>query len=204
MEGFVWREACGPADRVCVPPRARDQAREDNVAGPGRVQPGGGPSGPDTCRQGFVWREACDPNDHVCVIPVTRSQAADDNSVRGARLKYPHCQSYARDAVRAQGINQRYGCNFSGDRWSTFEEGHFRWCLNSPDRDVAREMAARYSKLDDCNALAGREARGVPPPTNTGAPGTTAPGNPPKCCFLPVADPSGNIGVGYTCGPVCP
>src|SRR4249920_338266 len=50
---------------------------------PSRVQPGGGPFGPDTCRQGFVWREACGPQDHVCVPPAVRSSASRDNQQAG-------------------------------------------------------------------------------------------------------------------------
>jgi hypothetical protein len=207
MEGFVWREACGAGDHVCVPLQTREQALQDNAAAPGRVQPGGGPFGPDTCRPGFVWREACGPADHVCVSPQVRSQAAADNNVRGARLKYPHCQSYARDAVRANVRNAWFSCHFEGPRWQDNEGAHFSWCLNSLDRDVANEMAGRYSALDHCNPEAGRQARGIPPPTNTGAPGSTPPGNPgnpPRCCFIPVVDSSGAIGVGHTCGPACP
>src|SRR5207245_9876434 len=29
-QGFVWREACGPNDHVCVPPATRSQAAQDN------------------------------------------------------------------------------------------------------------------------------------------------------------------------------
>jgi hypothetical protein len=74
-QGFVWREACGPSDHVCVTPDIRRQAQQDNSQANGRRQPGGS----DTCRQGFVWREACGPQDHVCVPVSTRTRAADDN-----------------------------------------------------------------------------------------------------------------------------
>jgi hypothetical protein len=39
MEGFVWREACGPADRVCVPPRA--ETKRGKIMSP--VQVGSSP-----------------------------------------------------------------------------------------------------------------------------------------------------------------
>jgi hypothetical protein len=78
-EGFVWREACGPGDHVCVTPDIRRQAQQDNSQANGRRQPGGGAFGSDTCRQGFVWREACGPQDNVCVPVSTRTRAADDN-----------------------------------------------------------------------------------------------------------------------------
>jgi len=76
--GYVWREAY-PNDHVCVTPDIRTQARADNAAAASRVQPGGGPFGPDTCKQGYVWREAR-PSDHVCVTPATRTRAAQDNA----------------------------------------------------------------------------------------------------------------------------
>ena len=58
MEGFVWREACGPQDHVCVVPQIRTQAQEDNALANSRIQPGGGAFGPNTCLSGFVWRDA--------------------------------------------------------------------------------------------------------------------------------------------------
>jgi hypothetical protein len=86
-QGFVWREACGPNDHVCVLPAIRTQAAQDNAQAMSRKQPGGGPYGPDTCKQGFVWREACGPEDHVCVPPQTRTQAQQDNSQAASRFQ---------------------------------------------------------------------------------------------------------------------
>jgi LGFP repeat/PAN domain len=86
-QGFVWREACGPDDHVCVVPATRTKAAEDNSARSSRVQPGGGPFGIDTCKQGFVWREACGPQDHVCVPPATRTEAAQDNAAAAGRFE---------------------------------------------------------------------------------------------------------------------
>jgi hypothetical protein len=88
-QGFVWREACGPNDHVCVPPATRSQAAQDNSQANARREPHGGPYGPDTCRQGFVWREACGPQDHVCVPPATRSQAAQDDAQALSRFQNP-------------------------------------------------------------------------------------------------------------------
>ena len=75
---FVWREAF-PGDYVCVAPAVRAQARRDNAAALGRINPINHDYGPDTCRYGYVWREAI-PSDHVCVRPEVRAQAASDNS----------------------------------------------------------------------------------------------------------------------------
>ncbi len=76
--GYVWREAFS-GDKVCVAVATRAQARTDNAAAASRRNPGGGPYGPDTCRQGYVWREVI-PSDHVCVTPAVRTQAQQDNS----------------------------------------------------------------------------------------------------------------------------
>ncbi len=75
--GYVWREAYD-GDHVCVPPDSRSAAAADNAAAASRVQPEGGPFGPDTCKDGFVWREA-QPSDHVCVTVATRTQTSQDN-----------------------------------------------------------------------------------------------------------------------------
>ena len=75
-------------DYVCVTGDIREQARQDNAQAGARRNPGGGPFGPDTCRQGFVWRDAF-PNDHVCVTTATRSRAADDNKQASSRIQQP-------------------------------------------------------------------------------------------------------------------
>ena len=87
QEGYVWREACGPDDHVCVTPAVRAQAAQDNSQAAAHREPNGGPYGPDTCRSGYVWREACGPQDHVCVPPATRSQAAQDDAQAASRFK---------------------------------------------------------------------------------------------------------------------
>lgn len=84
-QGFVWREACGPNDHVCVTSAVRAQAAADNAAAASR-RAGSGPYGPDTCKPGYVWREACGPEDHVCVPSATRTEAAQDNAQAAARF----------------------------------------------------------------------------------------------------------------------
>lgn len=79
----MWREAY-PNDHVCVTPATRTQAASDNAAAASRRQPGGGPFGPDTCKQGYVWREAI-PTDHVCVTPTIRTQTKADNDQAATR-----------------------------------------------------------------------------------------------------------------------
>ncbi len=86
-QGYVWREACGPNDHVCVSPAVRAQAAADDAAAASRREPNGGAYGPDTCKQGYVWREACGPQDHVCVPAATRTEAAVDNAAASGRFE---------------------------------------------------------------------------------------------------------------------
>ncbi|CAM5615300.1 hypothetical protein GCM10010343_11140 [Streptomyces avidinii] len=80
--GYVWREATGPGDHVCVTPGVRAQAKDDNAhAAARRVSP----SDP-TCISGYVWREAT-ANDLVCVTPGTRTQTKDDNAHAASRVQ---------------------------------------------------------------------------------------------------------------------
>ncbi len=80
--GFVWREACGTNDRVCVPPQTRTDTANENASASSRVASGG------YCKQGFVWREACGPDDHVCVPPESRARAKDDNAAAPDRVAH--------------------------------------------------------------------------------------------------------------------
>lgn len=68
-QGYVWREASGPNDTICVTPVER---------GIGGLQNQGYPS-QDTCPMGLVWRDAT-TNDHRCVTPEERSLAAAQNA----------------------------------------------------------------------------------------------------------------------------
>lgn len=110
IQGYVWREAY-PGDAVCVDPPRRDAVRSENVLAPGRVQPGGGAYGPDTCRSGYVWRAARD-SDHVCVTPDSRDIAARENA-RAAQLVSAcgtpdQCAQAAREKqARVEALRQR-------------------------------------------------------------------------------------------------
>jgi len=78
MAGYVRRNAV-PGDQVCVTPIDEAQVRDENSHASARVNPSGGPYGPDTCLEGYVWRLAT-PTDHVCVTPATRSATAIENA----------------------------------------------------------------------------------------------------------------------------
>jgi hypothetical protein len=150
MDGFVWREACGPSDHVCVLPQVRQQAHSDNSLASSRRQPGGGPFGPDTCKQGFVWREACGPGDHVCVTPDVRSQAAADNRAAGQRLKHPFCQRLAQTIVAQQQVNFQNRCLLTGVTWQNSSDANFRLCMNGSSVDMERIVDGQSGMLQTC------------------------------------------------------
>jgi hypothetical protein len=83
--GYVWREAYGRDDHICVSPASRTQAVEDNAQAGRRREPNS-----DNCKPGFVWREAAQSNthkhDHVCVTPTTKAQVMEDNKKHSIRL----------------------------------------------------------------------------------------------------------------------
>ncbi len=66
-QGFVWREAAGPNDIVCVTPVERSISAAQNQGYPN-----------ETCPVGLVWREATQ-GDHRCVTPEERTLAAAQN-----------------------------------------------------------------------------------------------------------------------------
>lgn len=80
--GYVWREATGSGDHVCVTPGVRAQAKDDNAHAADRRVSASDP----TCESGYVWREAT-ASDLVCVTPGTRAQAKDDNAHATSRVQ---------------------------------------------------------------------------------------------------------------------
>jgi len=87
ISGAVWRET-RPADRVCVTPQSRNQAKWDNTQAAARRNPGGGPYGAAPCRSGFVWREAYS-GDRVCVTVATREKTRQENQWADVRRACP-------------------------------------------------------------------------------------------------------------------
>ena len=73
-QGYVWREATGPNDIICVTPVERSIGAIQNQNYPYQ----------DTCPSGLVWREAT-TGDHRCVTPEERSLAAAQNQVARER-----------------------------------------------------------------------------------------------------------------------
>lgn len=82
---YTWRLA-RQSDRVCVSERTAKETAEENRLARDRVDPNGGPYGPNDCKTGFVWREAFD-GDVVCVYPASRSRAGADNA-NAAKSRY--------------------------------------------------------------------------------------------------------------------
>ena len=66
-------------DLTCVTPAsAAEVVFDNNPAVQAERRAGGGPYGPDTCKQGWVWRNAY-PGDVVCVTPATRDRTQLEN-----------------------------------------------------------------------------------------------------------------------------
>jgi hypothetical protein len=76
--GYVWRDA-KVGDGVCVTPTERAEAKAQNANAENNRKVGGGPYGPNTCRDGYVWREAF-AGDVVCVTPFERQKAKNQNA----------------------------------------------------------------------------------------------------------------------------
>lgn len=150
LDGFVWREASGTSDHVCVAPQVREQTRSDNLESAKRKQPDGGPFGPDTCKQGFVWREAVGPNDHVCVEPSVRAQAADDNGRIAQRLKHPFCQGLAQLMEAQQQFNFQNRCFLNGFTWQNTSQANLRLCLDGSSVEMQRAVDGRGAMLQTC------------------------------------------------------
>jgi hypothetical protein len=74
----VWRDA-KDGDGVCVTPTERAEAKAQNANAENNRKVGGGPYGPNTCRDGYVWREAF-AGDVVCVTPFERQKAKNQNA----------------------------------------------------------------------------------------------------------------------------
>lgn len=93
LGGYVWRQAYGSSDHVCVTTTVRQQDAKDNSLAAFRVDPNGA-YGPDTCINGYVWREAdrgiaVIVSDHVCVYPFERTLAAYQNSQADSHKLFP-------------------------------------------------------------------------------------------------------------------
>jgi hypothetical protein len=114
-QGYVWREA-HPTDHVCVDPRMRDQARNDNAQADAHRSPGNGGNGPDACATGYVWREAY-PGDLVCVNARVREQARIDN---------------------AQADDRRVSTRLWKSRWYPGSQGNGDTGTSRSDQDIPR------------------------------------------------------------------
>ncbi len=65
-------------------------------------------------------------------------------------MKYPFCQNYANEAVTESIAAATFNCGFSGPRWDSTAEQHFRWCLDNVNQTIFREMQARGTQLVAC------------------------------------------------------
>lgn len=139
-QGFVWREAF-PGDHVCVTPRTRDQAAQDNSQADARRQPGGGAYGPNTCRSPYVWREARS-GDTVCVTVQTRSDTANDNAQAAAR-RVASTPSSAPPSAPPPAASYRTS---EWSSWARAEgvEYRYRWGINTQDQRKPGNVDAMF------------------------------------------------------------
>ena len=78
-----------PSDLTCVTEASAAEALFDNnPAVQAQRRAGGGPYGPDTCKQGWVWREAYE-GDVICVTPETRARTKAENQPKYTLKQLP-------------------------------------------------------------------------------------------------------------------
>jgi len=84
------------------------------------------------------------------------------------------CRDYATEAQQAAKTNEQLGCGFSGPRWQTNADNHFRWCLGlnpastQPASPAWKERDARNAELANCRREFPKER--IPPPKATSCP----------------------------------
>jgi hypothetical protein len=62
------------------------------------------------------------------------------------------CEKYAESAVDQSRQNSRRGCGYTGDRWNSNYQKHFKWCM-SVDRETAdSEAGARADDIGRCDS----------------------------------------------------
>jgi len=81
--------------------------------------------------------------------------------------KQARCQAYAELAVARNQENLERGCGFTGLRWLSDNDAHYRWCLGAPGFMADMEANARAEQLGRCGAGAPSVA---PPPAIPQAP----------------------------------
>jgi hypothetical protein len=71
------------------------------------------------------------------------------------------CRDYANSASQDNKENEQLRCGFSGPRWQSNIESHFRWCVTEPAHSLGPAIAerkARAAELNRCRAAASKEA----------------------------------------------
>ncbi len=77
----------------------------------------------------------------------------------------PRCQQYASTAVSQNQENLRRKCGYTGARWTSDYQGHFRWCMAAPLDTASSETMARTDALNKCKPQA--QVRSCPGPGMT-------------------------------------
>jgi hypothetical protein len=73
-----------------------------------------------------------------------------DRCGSGGRGKREFCTGYARSAVQQNERNERRGCGYTGDRWHSNYQEHFRWCLDVQQDAAESETSSRDKELRAC------------------------------------------------------
>ncbi|UXX83425.1 hypothetical protein [Roseovarius pelagicus] len=87
-------------------------------------------------------------------IKACRGQAGGGSTGHAAGSTIPDeatCQSYAVTAADSARKAASFECGFSGDRWATDTQTHYRWCMGAARLDdLQAERVARGEKLHIC------------------------------------------------------
>jgi hypothetical protein len=76
-----------------------------------------------------------------------RYDGDERGNVEGKRAA---CETYARVALVQAEANRKYRCGYTGPRWETEVEPHFRWCRHVRRESLGMEARERAGELQRC------------------------------------------------------
>ncbi|AJX15588.1 hypothetical protein [Burkholderia ubonensis] len=86
-----------------------------------------------------------------CLGAKTESVADEIRGRYGDIDRCTTCDHYAAEAIRYNELSKARGCKFSGPRWSSEREGHFRWCMGARLSSVVQEQNKRAAEAVNCH-----------------------------------------------------
>ncbi len=81
----------------------------------------------------------------ACAVIVTAFAHTPSNA-----NSHLNCLAYAQSVIDLANENAKWGCGFSGPRWSTDYKLHLNWCNGVQMVDLTNEDKARKSQLQQC------------------------------------------------------